>query len=489
MIPSVEHVELAPGLSISRVLTGLWQIADLERGGQPVDVETTADAMAPYVDAGLTTFDMADHYGSAEIVAGRYASRAGNRGRVQLLTKWVPKPGPVTRDEVRAAVGRSIDRLRCDRIDLLQFHAWNYADPSWLDAMFFLQELKDEGAIAHLGVTNFDTAHLRVALASGIAVASNQVCFSLIDRRPRDRMAAWCAERGVKLLAYGTVAGGFLSERWLGAPEPDWSAVDTWAQMKYGRFVREAGGWEALQRLLRALDGVARRHGVSMANVACRAILDEPAVAGVIIGARLGQRSHVAENLRVFGFALDADDRRAIDAASDGLRAIPGEPGDEYRRPPYLTAAGDLSHHLDALTPPYATRTGADGRTLVLSGTPWEAFAGYSRAVRHGDRIHVSGTTATHGARLIGGQDAAAQMHFVIDKIEGALQSLGARLDDVVRTRVFVARLADWEAVARVHGERFARIQPANTLVRADLVGEEYLVEVEVEAVAAVARS
>jgi aryl-alcohol dehydrogenase-like predicted oxidoreductase/enamine deaminase RidA (YjgF/YER057c/UK114 family) len=489
MIPSVEHVELAPGLSISRVLTGLWQIADLERGGQPVDVETTADAMAPYVDAGLTTFDMADHYGSAEVVAGRYASRAGSRARVQWLTKWVPKPGPVTRHEVRAAVGRSIDRLRCDRIDLLQFHAWNYADPSWLDAMFFLQELKDEGAIAHLGVTNFDTAHLRVVLASGIAVASNQVCFSLIDRRPRARMTALCAERGVKLLAYGTVAGGFLSERWLGAAEPDWNAVGTWAQMKYGRFVREAGGWEALQRLLRAVDGVARKHGVSMANVACRAILDEPAVAGVIIGARLGQRSHVAENLRVFGFALDVDDRRAIDAASEGLRAIPGEPGDEYRRPPYLTAAGDLSHHLDALTPPYETRTGADGRTLVLSGTPWEAFAGYSRGVRHADRIHVSGTTATHGARLIGGHDAAAQMHFVIDKIEGALQSLGARLEDVVRTRVFVARLADWEAVARVHGERFARIQPANTLVRADLVGEEYLVEVEVDAVVAATHS
>jgi enamine deaminase RidA (YjgF/YER057c/UK114 family) len=102
--------------------------------------------------------------------------------------------------------------------------------------------------------------------------------------------------------------------------------------------------------------------------------------------------------------------------------------------------------------------------------------------VRIGRRILVSGTTATHGDRLVGGGDPAAQAHFVIDKIEGALQSLGARLEDVVRTRVYVRRISDWEPVARAHGERFARIRPANTLVRADLVGEEYLVEMEAEA-------
>jgi len=124
----------------------------------------------------------------------------------------------------------------------------------------------------------------------------------------------------------------------------------------------------------------------------------------------------------------------------------------------------------------------ADGRVLCLSGTPWESMAGFSRATRHGTRVHVSGTTATHGDLAIGGTDAAAQAHFAIDKIEGALQSLGAKLEDVVRTRVFVARMADWEAVARVHGERFGHIQPANTLVAAALVGDEYLVEIEAEA-------
>jgi enamine deaminase RidA (YjgF/YER057c/UK114 family) len=99
-----------------------------------------------------------------------------------------------------------------------------------------------------------------------------------------------------------------------------------------------------------------------------------------------------------------------------------------------------------------------------------------------GNRVVVSGTTATHGSRCIGGTDAAAQAHFAIDKIEGALEALGSSLGDVMRTRVFVKRMSDWEAVARAHGERFAGIQPANTLVQADLVGDEYLVEIEADA-------
>ena len=132
---------------------------------------------------------------------------------------------------------------------------------------------------------------------------------------------------------------------------------------------------------------------------------------------------------------------------------------------------------------PYETVTGADGRSRCLSGTVWETAAGFARAVRHGRHIAVSGTTATLGDRAIGGQDAASQAHFAIDKIEGALQSLGGALTDVVRTRVYVRHVRDWEPVARAHGERFGRIQPANTLVGAELVGDEYLVEIEADAI------
>ena len=479
----VERCTLAPGLSISRVLTGLWQIADMERDNKSIDLGAAADAMTPYLEAGFTTFDMADHYGSAEIIAGRFARKPGSIGAVQLLTKWVPKPGPLTRDDVRTAVQRSLDRLQVSAIDLLQFHAWRFADPHWLDALYWLEELKGEGLIRHLGLTNFDAAHLGLVAQSGIKVITNQVCFSLIDQRASGRLTQVCLKHGIKLLAYGTVAGGFLTEKWLGAPEPDWTQLDNWSLMKYGRFIRAAGGWTVFQQLLRSVHEVAQRRGVSMANIACRHILDHPAVGGIIIGARLGQRQHLGDNLRVFHASLDQRDRDDIGAALAQLKPIPGDCGDEYRRPPYLTASGDLSHHLEQFSTPYPVRNSNDGRSMVLTGTVWEGLAGFARAVRRGDRIWVSGTTATHGDRAIGGSDPAAQTHYVIDKIDGALQSLGGRLEDVVSTQVFVRRLLDWEPVSRAHGERFRDILPANTLVRADLIGDEYLVEMNAEAV------
>lgn len=473
---------LAPGLRISRVVTGLWQIADMERGERKVDLDGAARSMLPYVDAGFSTFDMADHYGSSEEIAGIFVTQHAGERAVQYLTKWVPAPGGASRDTVREAIERALGRLKADRLDLLQYHAWNYADPSYLDDLYFLKELKEEGMIAHLGLTNFDTAHLRIVLEAGIPVVSNQVCYSLLDQRAAGAMARLCSERGVRLLAFGTLAGGFLTERWLGQDEPAMDSLETWSQMKYKRYIDAAGGWAPFQALLHTLREVATRRGLSMANVASRYILEAPAVAAVIIGARLGQSQHIDSNRHLLDSALAEDDRAAIDDALGALTPIPGDCGDEYRKPPYLTASGDLSHHIDALPAPYPSRPGPNGRTQALSGTVWEDLAGFSRAVRQGRRICVSGTTATHGDRVIGIGDPVAQTHYVIDKIEGALQSLGAGLEHVLRTRIFIRRMEDWEAVARVHGERFGHVQPANTLVRAELVGEEYLVEIEAEA-------
>lgn len=483
MTDAVARLELAPGLEISRLVTGLWQIADMERAGTPVDPESTADAMVPYVAAGLTTFDMADHYGSAEVVAGTFRAREANAARVQLLTKWVPKPGPVCRADVREAVERALARLGGEAIDLLQFHAWTYDDPAWLDALGYLEELKREGLVRHLGLTNVDAAHLAMVLHSGIQVVSNQVCYSLLDRRPARGLEAVCLVHGVHLLGYGSLAGGLLTEAWLERPEPDADDLPTWSQMKYKRFIDAGGGWKAFQQLLRAVREIAVKHEVSMANVATRYVLEQPGVGGVIVGARLGSSDHVKDNLRAFSFALDEEDRRALAPALEALGSPPGDSGDEYRRPPYLTAAGDLSHHVESFPSPYPVVAGPGERHRALSGTVWEDLAGFSRAVRIGSRIMVSGTTATHGDRVIGGRDAASQAHFCIDKIEGAVRSLGGTLEDVVRTRVYVRRMEDWEAVSRAHGARFRGIQPANTLLQAGIIGEEYLVEMEAEAV------
>ncbi|MEM8862398.1 MAG: aldo/keto reductase, partial [Chloroflexota bacterium] len=320
MTTQVETIEIAPDLTVSRVLTGLWQIADMERHGSTLDPVTTAEKMTPYFDAGLTTFDMADHYGSAEIITGTFRQSIQDQSKIQLFTKWVPKPGVVTQQEVRDAVKLSLDRMQMPQIDLLQFHCWNYADPAWLDTLFMLQDLKDEGLIRHLGMTNIDSAHLRMAVKSGIKLVTNQVSFSMLDMRASTKMAAACQELGLHILAFGTLAGGFLTERWLGQPEPDWDNLQTWSQMKYGRYIREAGGWIVFQELLQAMKQVANKLSVSMANVACKYILDQPAVAAVIIGARLGENQHIADNLRLFEFEFDDGSRQLLGDALAQLK-------------------------------------------------------------------------------------------------------------------------------------------------------------------------
>lgn len=476
------YTELAPDLRISKVLTGLWQIADMEKDGNILDPNVTSLAMAPYVEAGLTTFDMADHYGSAEIIAGTFKNTHPLGKKATLLTKWVPKPCKSSLEETRAAIRISLDRLQTKQIDLMQFHAWSYPDPTWLDQLFWLKELKEEGLIKHIGLTNFDSAHLRIACASGIPIVSNQICHSLIDQRASGEMTQVCQEYGVKTLAFGTLAGGFLSEKWLGKTEPLLENEATWSQMKYKRFIDAAGGWAKFQNLLEAVSGIAEKHQVSIANVATKFILDQPQVGGVIIGARLGQSAHVEETMKLFSFSLSEKDKSTIREAQSMLTPIPGDCGDEYRKPPFLTASGDLSHHLESFPKPYEVKENVNGSLQVFSGTVWEGMAGYSRATRRGIRISVSGTTATHGHRMIGGKDAGAQAHFVLDKIEAAITSLGGKMEDVIRTRIFVNDINDWEPVAKAHGQRFADIQPANTLVEAKLVGEGYLVEIEAEA-------
>jgi aryl-alcohol dehydrogenase-like predicted oxidoreductase/enamine deaminase RidA (YjgF/YER057c/UK114 family) len=487
------RIALAPDLEISRVVVGLWQVADMERGGQTLDPEAASSAMLDYARAGFDSFDMADHYGTAELIAGRFLFRvaggeAAGPTRPAVLTKWCPTPGAMTAQIVQEGIERSRKRLGFAAIDLLQFHWWTFEHPAYLDAMKALEALRREGLIRHLGVTNFDTAHLRVLVKHGIPVISNQVSFSLLDRRAEREMSAFCLENGVRLLAYGTLAGGLMSERWLGRSEPASGEIADWSKMKYKRFVEAAGGWGAFQTILRALDAIAKKHDVSIANVATRWTLDHPAVAAVIVGARLGEREHANDNLAIFSFALDDDDRARIDAALASTTPIDGDCGDEYRQPPFLTASGDLSHHLGSMPKAYVASPveGRPGRLRVSSGSAFEPIAGYSRAVRVGDRVLVSGTTATNGAdEVVCPGDPAGQTTFILDKIAASLAALGAGLDDVVRTRVYLSDASHWEPVSRAHGRRFGSIRPTNTMVEVGRLIGDYLVEIEAEAVVA----
>ena len=316
----------------------MWQVSGAHG---LIDPGTAVENMFDYLDSGFTTWDLADHYGPAEDFVGQFHRKlAASRGSsalsgVQAFTKWVPQPGKMTRGLVEESVAMSLRRMDVEAVDPLQFHWWDYADNNYLDALTYLSELQRQGTIRHLGLTNFDTEHLKRIVDHGIGVVSNQVQFSLIDRRPEVQMVGFCQESGLQLLTYGTLCGGLLSDKYLGQPQPRGSALDTASLSKYVRMVEAWGDWGLFQQLLVTLKGIGDKNSVSIANVAVRYILDRPTVAGVIVGTRLGLTDHREENARVFHFALDGEDLDQIEAVlrnSRDLYRLIGDCGDEYRR-------------------------------------------------------------------------------------------------------------------------------------------------------------
>jgi len=336
-LPASSRFQFTSDLSICRVLNGMWQVSGAHGRIEPA--RAVAEMFA-YHDAGFTTWDLADHYGPAEDFIGEFRRKftahygAERLNEIQALTKWVPRPGRMTRAIVEHAVQISLSRMKVETLDLLQFHWWDYDDTSYLDALKHLADLQREGKIRHLALTNFDTERLRIITDQGIRIVSNQVQYSLVDRRPEAAMAAYCRDRGITLLTYGTVLGGLLSEKYLGRPQPHRGELNTPSLQKYSNMIEAWGGWALFQKLLGALKEIADKHQVSIANVGVRYILDRPAVAGVIVGTRLGVAQHSADNARIFGFALDAGDHASIDAViakSGDLMKLIGDCGDEYR--------------------------------------------------------------------------------------------------------------------------------------------------------------
>lgn len=333
---TIPRVDLRPDFSVPRVIKGNWQIAD-DHSSSVRDDDDMYRHMVSFVDAGITAFDCGDVYYGVEERIGRFIERfRRERGidaasKVAVHTKYIP--AFLQEDELRNhsrqtvvdTIDRSLARLKVDRLDLVQLHWWNYAIDGNVETALILQDLQKAGKIHHIGGTNYNVAELTKMVDAGVDIVANQVQYSLTDRRAKNGMEQYCAENDIHLLCYGSIGGGLISAKWLGIADPGRPTFENVSLDKYYRIIVDFGGWALFQELLRALDAVGRKHGVAIAAVASRYVLDQPSVAAVIQGARHDR--HLAQNLKLFDFVLDADDRAAIDAV---LARSTGPEGDCY---------------------------------------------------------------------------------------------------------------------------------------------------------------
>ena len=327
--------QLSPGTLIPRLISGGWQFSDGHTvpGSQGRaafwDRATRLETLRQLVDAGATAFDCADIYTGVEELLGELLRglEPDLRRRVRVHTKFVPDLSALPtldRSYVESIIDRSLKRLGVETLDLVQYHWWDYSEPELVERMVdtghWLDELRRQGKIRQLGVTNFDAHHLGELLAPGIEIVSAQVQYSLLDRRPAGALQELCDEHGVVMLCYGSLAGGFLTDAWLNQPEPGLSELENRSLHKYLLIIEEFGGWALFQKLLQQLSEIAQKHNLERApadgeltlqNVALRWLLDQPKVAAAIVGQRRPER--LVENSRVFSFQLDDEDQRLID--------------------------------------------------------------------------------------------------------------------------------------------------------------------------------
>ena len=226
------------GYTFNRVINGCWQLSAEHCLQGHLDYDDAIRAFHELVEQGFTTFDCADIYTGAEEVLGRFVMELKESGHyqeedIQIHTKFVPDKDvlPVINMKyTEGIVDRSLKRMHRETLDLVQFHWWDFDVPGMMETAFDLVRLQEKGKIRNIGMCNMDTNALKQMVDAGIPVVSNQAQYSVFDRRPERTLLDYSAEHGIYTFAYGTLAGGFLAERYMGKA---YEAPETRSQVKY----------------------------------------------------------------------------------------------------------------------------------------------------------------------------------------------------------------------------------------------------------------
>ena len=329
------RIEIKPNLVIPRLIRGTWQIH--ERAGQLDEAAIFADLLAGF-DLGFTAIEASDSYAGVEQILGRFRKHLLQQRGAQALQALrihtrVTQSGaiPLSTQAIRDSVHRSLKRLGVVRLDLVQLQWWNLALPGWRAAAVELHMMQREGLIADIGLTNFPVSAMQQILADGVPLLSNQVQISLLDPRAGNGLQQACQLLGVALFGYGPLAGGFLSEAWLGQPDP---GLEPSESKPFGKVYRQLldrfGGWDWLQALLQALHDCAQRHHSDIASIALAWSLHQSGAAALLVGMSSPQRA--AAYAKAAQLALDATDTAAINAVLAQRGPIAGDVADIERQ-------------------------------------------------------------------------------------------------------------------------------------------------------------
>ena len=332
--------ELTSGYVISPVIKGGWQLSSGHSLNTKIaDEQAVADTVS-FVEAGISTLDFGDIYTGVEELIGKAVKKLASREAVQLHTKYVPNENflhDFDRSDVSTIVHRSLSRLGVEQVDLVQFHWWKYEAKNYLIAIEELFKLKAAGKIRHVGITNFDLPRVKEFVEAGFKPASIQLQYSILDRRVENGLAQYCLENDIGILSYGTVAGGFFSEKFLGSPEP--TSVETRSNVKYQLIIEEFGGWTLFQELLTTLKAIADAHDTDIATISSAYTLSRPGVKGVIVGAR--NISHLASNLKIPEIVFSASE---LDSIAAVIAKSTGPSGDVYDLERYSDKHRNIMH-------------------------------------------------------------------------------------------------------------------------------------------------
>eukprot|EP01025_Chloroclados_australasicus_P004124 TRINITY_DN10993_c0_g2_i1.p1 TRINITY_DN10993_c0_g2~~TRINITY_DN10993_c0_g2_i1.p1 ORF type:complete len:404 (+),score=26.09 TRINITY_DN10993_c0_g2_i1:86-1213(+) len=320
----------------AQILNGCWQLA----GGHGTELfSNISQTLQAQYDAGFTTFDTADIYGPSEGILGEFVSKCRQDGKPtpEIFTKYVPNifRGVPNKEQVTQDISKSIQALQMEPLDLVQLHWWDYSIPGMCDVGLHLMDLKEKGLIKDIGVTNLGVEAVQQLLDAGVQLVSNQVQFSLIDRRPLNGMLQLCEDNNIRLFTYGSLAGGLLSDKYVEQPrnglfgKVKYSNVNlnTSSLKMYYNVINKFGGQELWRTLLLVLKNVSDEHNCSVANIALAWVMTQSRkeIVHPIIGLR--KPVHTQDNLEVFEIHLSQENLEQI---GEVLQQAQGPKGDIY---------------------------------------------------------------------------------------------------------------------------------------------------------------